>query len=191
MDGDDLLSTKAMETCGRLLLAGLVIGLVTAGCAPRPRVLSGFGDFYFMGRPRPSEISPHTGVDFAAGHGEPVLAPADGTIVFAGQGHPWCGIAVHLEHKLALDDPFEGVYYSHYCHLSETTVKEGPVKRGNVIGRVGNTGVYAGNVTHLHFELLKGITRMRVDPMPHIVGCFDSQKSYPTDRLALTYPLKC
>jgi hypothetical protein len=31
----------------------------------------------------------------------------------------------------------------------------------------------------------------KIDPLPLTVGCFDLGKSYPTDRLVLTYPVRC
>jgi hypothetical protein len=44
----------------------------------------------------------------------------------------------------------------------------------------------------VHLELQHGTNVDAVeDPLPRIVGCFDAAARYPTDRLVLTYPLKC
>jgi murein DD-endopeptidase MepM/ murein hydrolase activator NlpD len=89
-----------------------------------------------------------------------------------------------------------------YCHLQETLVQmDQVVKRGDVIGLMGDTGD-AGrcqpSCPHVHFELssvasghpsvVPGVT---FDPLESIVGCFDPAKTYPTDKLVLTYPIRC
>jgi hypothetical protein len=62
------------------------------------------------------------------------------------------------------------------------------VARGQQIGTIGRTGNYGG-VPHLHFQL--GING-HLDPMKYIVGCYDPAVEYrPTDKLVLTYPLRC
>jgi hypothetical protein len=71
------------------------------------------------------------------------------------------------------------------------------VKRGEVIGLMGATGD-AGGIPHVHFELssvasghpswVAGVT---FDPLPLIVGCFDPSNTYASDRLVLTYPIRC
>jgi hypothetical protein len=45
---------------------------------------------------------------------------------------------------------------------------------------------------HVHLELQRGrdINALE-DPLARIVGCFDETKRYPTDRLVLTYPVRC
>ena len=85
----------------------------------------------------------HTGDDYAAPEGTPVVAVRDGKIV--------CSKA---------NDPSYGNWIGHradngrvyvYCHLSSRGVKTGQkVKAGQRIGRVGQTGRATG--PHLHFE---------------------------------------
>lgn len=88
----------------------------------------------------------HTGVDIAAPWGTPVEAPADGTVIFAGQ-MPANGLLVILNHVNG--------FSTTYSHLSSYAVHVGePVHRGQVIARVGSTGWSTG--PHLFFEVRAG-----------------------------------
>ena len=87
--------------------------------------------------------SPHSGADYAAPVGTPVLAPADGTVVLAAD-HFFSGKSVFLHHG--------GGLFSMSFHLSAIEVKTGDeVRRGQRIGAVGATGRVTG--PHLHFGL--------------------------------------
>ena len=97
----------------------------------------------------------HNGIDIAANLGDPVVASADGTIVFEGRAYSgaegfssWmgdpAGICVLIDH---------GDFYTGYAHLSKTIVNVGQkVKRGQKIGKAGATG--AANGVHVHWEVL-------------------------------------
>lgn len=86
----------------------------------------------------------HSGRDLAAPEGTPVLAALTGRVVSSGTAGGY-GLAIELEH----DGPRRRTLYG---HLSELYVKEGEtVRQGEVIGRVGSTGLSTG--PHLHFEL--------------------------------------
>ena len=86
----------------------------------------------------------HAGKDFAAPEGTPVVAALSGRVLSSGLAGGY-GIAVELEH----DQPRRRTLYG---HLSELYVKAGQtVRQGEVIGRVGSTGLSTG--PHLHFEL--------------------------------------
>ncbi len=88
----------------------------------------------------------HTGIDLGADEGTPVVASYSGQVSVA----DWLGgygMAVVLSHSAKSEETL-------YGHLSELFVKPGEtVKQGDVIGRVGTTGVSTG--PHLHFELRK------------------------------------
>jgi murein DD-endopeptidase MepM/ murein hydrolase activator NlpD len=88
----------------------------------------------------------HEGLDFKAGHGTPIVAVSDGRVSAAGRAGG-CGIAVRLEHGEGLS--------TRYCHMSRMAVGAGQtVKRGQVIGYVGSTGLSTG--PHLHYEMYRG-----------------------------------
>lgn len=86
----------------------------------------------------------HSGRDLAAPEGTPVVAALSGRVVSSGLAGGY-GLAVEIEHER----PSRRTLYG---HLSELYVKTGDrVRQGEVIGRVGSTGLSTG--PHLHFEL--------------------------------------
>nr|WP_233998093.1 M23 family metallopeptidase [Erythrobacter sp. QSSC1-22B] len=88
----------------------------------------------------------HSGVDFRARHGTPIVAVTDGRVTGAGR-MGGCGNAVRLRHGGNLD--------TRYCHMSRMAVQNGQsVRRGQVIGYVGSTGLSTG--PHLHYEMYRG-----------------------------------
>lgn len=87
--------------------------------------------------------SPHSGADFSAPAGEPVLAAADGVVALVGD-HFFGGNSVFVDHGDGL--------ISMYLHLSRVLVAEGQaVGRGQAVGAVGATGRATG--PHLHLGL--------------------------------------
>jgi murein DD-endopeptidase MepM/ murein hydrolase activator NlpD len=85
----------------------------------------------------------HQGMDIAAAPGQPVRASADGVVIRAGDVGG-LGQAVFLAHGFGVT--------TRYGHMSRIEVKPGQrVKRGDVVGRVGNTGRSTGY--HLHYEV--------------------------------------
>ena len=96
----------------------------------------------------------HRGVDFPARTGTSIFAPADGVVTRAGR---WGGFGrfIEINHGLGFyKNKRKKVYYTtRYGHLHRIKVKKGQrVKRGQVIGQVGNTGVSTG--PHLHYEII-------------------------------------
>jgi murein DD-endopeptidase MepM/ murein hydrolase activator NlpD len=88
-------------------------------------------------------VLPHNGIDYAAPHGAPVMATADGSVGFAGVRGGY-GNIVEVQHPNG--------YSTRYAHLSRIAVREHqPVRQGDVIGWVGSTGLATG--PHLHFEV--------------------------------------
>ncbi len=95
----------------------------------------------------------HTGIDFAASIGTPIYATADGvaevSVRFSGYGK-----MVEIDHGFG--------YRTRYAHMHEFAVRSGQnVKRGDLIGYVGNTGL--STAPHLHYEVL--IKGAQVDPV--------------------------
>jgi murein DD-endopeptidase MepM/ murein hydrolase activator NlpD len=85
----------------------------------------------------------HTGVDFAGTVGTPILAPANGTVVF--------NDLLELRGSTVILDHGQGVF-SAYFHLSETFVAVGDeVPAGQTIAAGGSTGLSTG--PHLHWDL--------------------------------------
>jgi hypothetical protein len=96
--------------------------------------------------------SPHTGLDYEAAAGTPVVAANDARVALVAD-HFFPGRLVALDHGLGL--------YTLYFHLDEIVVREGDrVTRGQPIGTVGATGRATG--PHLHFGVHVGAAR--VDP---------------------------
>jgi murein DD-endopeptidase MepM/ murein hydrolase activator NlpD len=102
----------------------------------------------------------HSGIDIPAPKGTPVLAAADGEVVWAGWGlfflkeqysDPY-GLAIAIKH----DFGYQGnLLYTIYGHMDEIYLVRGQrVKKGDMIGRVGETGQVTG--PHLHFEVRVG-----------------------------------
>ncbi len=88
----------------------------------------------------------HSGQDYRARHGTPIVAPTSGRVTGAGR-MGGCGIAVRLDHG--------GGLQTRYCHMSRMAVSRGQsVRRGQVIGYVGSTGLSTG--PHLHYEMYRG-----------------------------------
>jgi murein DD-endopeptidase MepM/ murein hydrolase activator NlpD len=126
------------------------------------------------------EYRPHVGIDLAAHYGTPVKAISDGRIETAG----WCGElgrCVKIDHEAGM--------VSIYGHLSEITpgLQAGnPVRVGEVIGRVGSSGLSTGS--HLHFAIEKN--GQFVNPLTEALGTH--HKISPTmrglfDRLKQNY----
>ncbi len=87
----------------------------------------------------------HAGIDFGVPTGTPIYAVADGVVTGAGR-MGGCGIAVKLSHTNGLSTRF--------CHMSRMAVGGGQtVRRGQIIGYVGSTGLSTG--PHLHYEMYK------------------------------------
>lgn len=87
----------------------------------------------------------HSGVDFSAGYGSPIYAASDGSVTYAGRKGGY-GKFVKLNHS--------GSLATGYAHMSRISVRSGQrVRRGQIIGYVGSTGLSTG--PHLHYELYR------------------------------------
>lgn len=137
----------------RLRSSGMIFPI--AGQAP---VTSGFG---WRIHPISGNRRFHSGTDFGAAHGTPVLAAQSGRVTHTGRRGGY-GIIVEIEHQ-------EGLVDTLYAHLSDTYVSPGDwVEQGTPIGAVGSTGAATG--PHLHFEIrhLTSEGSVAVDPVPHL-----------------------
>jgi hypothetical protein len=98
----------------------------------------------------------HIGLDIDAEMWDPIVAAADGVVVFAEWGGGY-GNLVILEH--------EGDWRTYYAHFTEIVVEAGQeVRQGEILGGAGTTGYSTG--PHLHFEIR--YQGRPVDPHVHL-----------------------
>ncbi len=116
------------------------------------RFTSGFG---YRRHPILGTRRMHTGVDWAAPPGTPILAAGAGTIEFAGRRGGY-GNRVRIRHGNGYQTT-----YSHLQRIAEGVTQGARVAQGEVIGYVGSTGVSTG--PHLHYEVL--VDSRFTDPM--------------------------
>jgi murein DD-endopeptidase MepM/ murein hydrolase activator NlpD len=118
-------------------------------------IISKFGEKIdpYTGRKKP-----HKGISILTSLNTPVVSTADGTVTHVGNDRGK-GLFVEIRHSCGL--------VSSYSHLLKTTVKEGQkVKRGSVIGYVGQSG--RAPYPYLYYEVRKG--KINLDPENLIFG---------------------
>ncbi len=122
-----------------------VKGWVTSGFGPRVSPFTG-------------QLAMHDGVDIGAAPNAPVQSPAAGRVTAMGFDSKM-GNMVRIEHGFG--------YETQFAHLNKVLVKNGQrVRRGDVVGLVGNTGLSTG--PHLHY-LLK-VNNRPVNPINYILN---------------------
>lgn len=115
----------------------------------------------------------HYGIDFSAERGTPIYATADGKISKARKTYSGIGTYVKVNHGFG----FETLY----GHMSRFIVKPGQkVKRGEIIGYVGNTG--KSTAPHLHYEV--HINGKAVDPVHYFYKDLNADEYAEILRLA-------
>lgn len=114
------------------------------------RTASGFG---LRMHPVYGVMKMHTGVDFTAKTGTDIFAAGDGVVFAVKKSYTGYGQHVIIDHGFG--------YKTLYAHMSAFKVEKGQkVKRGDVIGLVGNTGTSTG--PHLHYEVIRD--GKKIDP---------------------------
>ncbi len=163
MDINDLLSKTGMEEQSLqevyenildkkdLLLATPSIwpvrGFISSGFGWRINPITGGKEF-------------HEGLDIATQSGNPIRAPSNGIVSYAGWESGF-GNTVVIDHGYGIT--------TLYGHMSKIEVKTGEiVKRGQTIGLVGDTGFSTG--PHVHYQVM--INGIPVNPMRYLVGNF-------------------
>jgi murein DD-endopeptidase MepM/ murein hydrolase activator NlpD len=107
------------------------------------RIASGFG---YRIHPIYKTLRMHEGIDFSAPIGTPIYATGDGTVERLKSRMSGYGKVVKINHGFG--------YETLYAHMSKIIVRPGQkVKRGEIIGYVGNSGRSTG--PHLHYEVRK------------------------------------
>ena len=96
----------------------------------------------------------HTGVDFAATIGTPIYATADGIVDKTDVSFSGYGKVIEIDHGFG--------YRTRYAHMHGFAVRQGQrVKRGDLIGYVGDTGL--STAPHLHYEVF--VNGVHVNPI--------------------------
>lgn len=115
----------------------------------------------------------HTGLDFVAEPGTPILAAAGG-VVMVSEPHPGYGNMIDIDHG--------GELVTRYAHASKVFVKAGDIVRpGQKIAEVGSSGRSTG--PHLHFEVL--VQNVAQDPAKFLAaGATRGDKISPTATVA-------
>jgi murein DD-endopeptidase MepM/ murein hydrolase activator NlpD len=115
--------------------------------------VSGFG---YRLDPFTGSVKMHEGIDIAAPIGTPIVAPANGMVMFVEDRRDF-GITLEIDHGYGI--------VTRYCHCQRANVKEGvTVMRGDIIAFVGNTGRTTG--PHLHYEVR--VSQVPVNPINYI-----------------------
>lgn len=118
------------------------------------RVASGFG---MRLHPIHKVWRMHTGLDFSAPRGTPIYASGDGVVTKVKYSYAGYGRQVEIDHGFG--------YKTKYAHMQKYIVREGQkVKRGELIGYVGNSG--ASTAPHLHYEVIKN--NKKVNPVHYL-----------------------
>ena len=126
------------------------------------RLASGYG---YRIDPFTKKPRMHKGMDFTASSGTPIFATGKGIVKRADNRASGYGKHIRIDHGFG--------YVSLYAHLSKYNVKRGQkVKRGDIIGFVGNSGRSAG--PHLHYEIIKDGSK--INPLNFYYGNLTSEE---------------
>ncbi|HBG71463.1 MAG: hypothetical protein A2W93_14520 [Bacteroidetes bacterium GWF2_43_63] len=107
----------------------------------------------------------HPGIDLAGKIGTPIYATGDGVVIDPLGSMTGYGIVIVIDHGYG--------FRTLYAHLSKKLVKEGEVvKRGQEIGKLGNTGPSTG--PHLHYEVIRN--GQKVNPINYIYSGFTNEE---------------
>jgi murein DD-endopeptidase MepM/ murein hydrolase activator NlpD len=127
------------------------------------RMASGYG---YRTDPFTKKRRFHYGMDFSARKGTPIYATGNGVVKRADNRSSGYGKHIRIDHGFG--------YISLYAHLSKYNVRRGQkVKRGDIIGYVGNTGRSVG--PHVHYEIFKD--NKKINPLNFYYGNL-SQKEF-------------
>jgi len=152
--------TKLAEEKEKLLMA--IPAIQPVNNENLKRMASGYG---WRSDPFTKARKMHRGMDFSAPQGTPIYAPGDGKVTRADNGSSGYGKHIRINHGYG--------YKTLYGHLSKYNVKKGQkVKRGDLIGFVGNTG--RSEAPHLHYEVWKD--EERINPINFYYGSLSAKE---------------
>lgn len=128
----------------------------------RSSIISGFG---YRIHPIYKTSRMHTGIDFMARTGTPVYATGDGVVIDPKGNQSGYGIVCVINHGYG--------FQSLYAHMSKMIVRPGAkVKRGQVIGYVGSTGLSVA--PHCHYEIIKN--GVKINPVNYFYNDLTPQE---------------
>ena len=122
------------------------------------QIYSDFGD------PRGGGTREHEGQDLLAPRGAYIVSPTEAVVLRAGNGES-SGKYVYTANPGG-----ETFVYMHLDNIADDVKAGAVLKKGDLIGYVGDTGNAKGGATHLHFEIREG--RNATDPYPRLKGEF-------------------
>src|SRR5690606_21744821 len=140
------LEASAVDAFGRDAFSVTEFDLVQWPLPASTRISSWFGARSCAGC-----TSDHRGIDFNPGAGAPIAAIADGVVVESGWGGA-LGERIIIEH--VVNGQQVRSLYAHMASGTRAVAVGSTVARGQIIGRVGSTGLSTG--PHLHFGILLG-----------------------------------
>jgi murein DD-endopeptidase MepM/ murein hydrolase activator NlpD len=121
----------------------------------------------------------HQGNDIFQAQGTPVFATMDGTVEYG--DNALGGLTANVR------DPETGTY-TYNAHLSRFARRDGPVKAGEIIGYVGDTGNAQGGAPHLHFEYHPG-GGSAVNPYALLIAAYEgARKQQQRRKIGLRAP---
>ena len=154
------LATSNQKTGFSSLLEALEGQKNLLACTPAIRPVKGWmtSRFGYRNSPFTGRRELHKGLDIANRKGTQIIAPADGIVKFTGR-KGLLGKTIDIDHGHGM--------ITRYGHLKEILKKRGePVKRGDIIAEMGDTGRSTG--PHLHYEVhLNGVP---VNPIKYILN---------------------
>jgi len=125
------------------------------------RIVSGYGMRY---HPILKYRRMHHGIDISAPSGTPIFATGDGTIKSVGRNGGY-GKTVVIDHGYG--------YQTLYGHMNTIIVKKyKKVRRGEIIGYVGNTGL--SRAPHIHYEII--YNKKKIDPVNYFYNDFTPEE---------------
>lgn len=138
--------------------------------------------FGFRSDPFTHRLKMHYGIDFSGSIGTPIHATGDGIVIVAEFGFDGYGKQIVIDHGFG--------YKTRYAHLSKIIVNPGDkVKRGQIIGLLGNTGRSTG--PHVHYEVL--LKNASTDPINYFndmtMEDYDKMVKYATSGKSESNPL--
>lgn len=110
----------------------------------------------------------HEGLDIAAPRGTPIVSPTDAVVLRTGEGSS-AGYNVYTA------NPGEETFvYMHLDRIAPDLDEGDEIKKGTLIGYVGNTGNASGGAPHLHFEIKRDGEAL--DPLPRLTLEFTAEE---------------